>query len=135
MYYIGLDVHKKTISYCVKDAAGQVHRGQLGGERQSAARRDGRILLGWQQGHDTKFLLQREWARHGERQAIERNFHFRRSVSCSMNEHPANGAASLMALGAIRLENSMLLHSGAVCPLLSAPILDSLESLNPNVLS
>ena len=26
MYYIGLDVHKKTISYCVKDAAGKVHR-------------------------------------------------------------------------------------------------------------
>jgi transposase len=26
MYYIGLDVHKKTISYCVKDAAGQVHQ-------------------------------------------------------------------------------------------------------------
>jgi len=26
MYYIGLDVHKKTISYCVKDAAGQVYR-------------------------------------------------------------------------------------------------------------
>ncbi len=24
MYYIGLDVHKKTISYCVKDASGQV---------------------------------------------------------------------------------------------------------------
>ena len=22
MYYIGLDVHKKTISFCVKDAAG-----------------------------------------------------------------------------------------------------------------
>ena len=22
MYYIGLDVHKRTISYCVKDAAG-----------------------------------------------------------------------------------------------------------------
>jgi hypothetical protein len=22
MYYIGIDVHKKTISYCVKDAAG-----------------------------------------------------------------------------------------------------------------
>jgi hypothetical protein len=22
MYYIGLDVHKKTISYCVKDASG-----------------------------------------------------------------------------------------------------------------
>ena len=24
MYYIGLDVHKRTISYCVKDAAGCV---------------------------------------------------------------------------------------------------------------
>jgi len=23
-YYIGLDVHKKTISYCVKDVSGQV---------------------------------------------------------------------------------------------------------------
>src|SRR2546427_9588482 len=27
MYYIGLDVHKKAISYCVKDASGQVHQG------------------------------------------------------------------------------------------------------------
>jgi transposase len=26
MYFIGLDVHKKTISYCVKDAVGRVHR-------------------------------------------------------------------------------------------------------------
>jgi transposase len=26
MYYIGMDVHKKTISYGVKDASGQVHR-------------------------------------------------------------------------------------------------------------
>jgi transposase len=25
MYYIGLDVHKKTISYCVKDESGKVH--------------------------------------------------------------------------------------------------------------
>src|ERR1700739_3476824 len=25
MYYIGLDVHKKTISYCVKDVAGKIH--------------------------------------------------------------------------------------------------------------
>ena len=25
MYYIGLDVHKKTISYCVKDGSGIVH--------------------------------------------------------------------------------------------------------------
>jgi transposase len=25
MYYIGLDVHKKTISYCVKDVTGKIH--------------------------------------------------------------------------------------------------------------
>ena len=24
MYYVGLDVHKKTISYCVKDASGNL---------------------------------------------------------------------------------------------------------------
>jgi len=34
MYYIGVDVHKKTISYCVKDAAGHVHReGKIGSTR------------------------------------------------------------------------------------------------------
>ena len=34
MYYIGLDVHKKTISYCVKDASGRVHReGTIGAVR------------------------------------------------------------------------------------------------------
>src|ERR1700719_874187 len=34
MYYIGLDVHKKTISYCVKDASGQIHReGTIGAAR------------------------------------------------------------------------------------------------------
>src|SRR5580700_10573730 len=34
MYYIGLEVHKKTISYCVKDAAGHVHReGKVGSTR------------------------------------------------------------------------------------------------------
>src|SRR3984957_14940901 len=34
MYYIGLDVHKKTISYCVKDAAGHVRReGKIGSTR------------------------------------------------------------------------------------------------------
>jgi hypothetical protein len=26
MYFIGLDVHKKTIGYCVKDASGHVHQ-------------------------------------------------------------------------------------------------------------
>jgi len=34
MYYIGLDVHKKTISFCVKDAAGHVHQeGKVGSTR------------------------------------------------------------------------------------------------------
>jgi transposase len=34
MYYIGLDVHKKTISYCVKNVAGCVHReGKIGSNR------------------------------------------------------------------------------------------------------
>jgi len=34
MYYIGLDVHKKTISYCVKDASGLVHQeGKIGATR------------------------------------------------------------------------------------------------------
>ena len=40
MYYIGLDVHKKTISYCMKDAAGRVHQeGKIGSTR--------RELDGW----------------------------------------------------------------------------------------
>jgi hypothetical protein len=31
MNYIGLDVHKKTISYCVKDASGRVQQeGKVG---------------------------------------------------------------------------------------------------------
>jgi transposase len=34
MYFIGLDVHKKTISDCVKDAAGRVHQeGKIGSTR------------------------------------------------------------------------------------------------------
>ena len=34
MYYIGLDVHKKTISYCVKDVRGRVHgQGTIGATR------------------------------------------------------------------------------------------------------
>src|SRR5580765_1731616 len=34
MYYIGLDVHKRTISYCVKDAAGRVQmEGKIGSSR------------------------------------------------------------------------------------------------------
>lgn len=42
MYYIGLDVHKKTISYCIKDAGGQVQReGTIGATRPE--------LEGWRQ--------------------------------------------------------------------------------------
>jgi len=34
MYYIGLDVHKKTISYCVKDGSGKIHaEGAIGATR------------------------------------------------------------------------------------------------------
>src|SRR5581483_9574865 len=34
MYYIGLDVHKKSISYCVKDASGHLHQeGKVGTTR------------------------------------------------------------------------------------------------------
>ena len=34
MYYIGLDVHKKTISYCVKEANGHIHaEGKVGATR------------------------------------------------------------------------------------------------------
>src|SRR5881296_1156310 len=34
MYYIGLAVHKKSISYCVKDASGQIHQqGKAGATR------------------------------------------------------------------------------------------------------
>src|SRR5262245_38855082 len=34
MYYIGLDVHKKTISYCIKDVSGQVYQeGKIGATR------------------------------------------------------------------------------------------------------
>jgi hypothetical protein len=34
MYYIGLDVHKKTISYCIKDASGEIHgEGKVGTTR------------------------------------------------------------------------------------------------------
>ena len=34
MYYIGLDVHKKTISYCVKDVSGFIHaEGSMGATR------------------------------------------------------------------------------------------------------
>ncbi len=36
MYYIGLDVHKKTISFCVKDAAGRVQQeGKIGSTRRA----------------------------------------------------------------------------------------------------
>ena len=40
MYFIGLDVHKKKISYCVKDAAGRVHQeGKIGSTRREIRNR------------------------------------------------------------------------------------------------
>jgi hypothetical protein len=34
MYYVGLDVHNKTITYCVKDASGRIHQeGKIGATR------------------------------------------------------------------------------------------------------
>jgi len=39
MYYIGLDVHKKTISYCINEVSGQVHQeGKIGATRCDAMR-------------------------------------------------------------------------------------------------
>src|SRR5437588_12729023 len=41
MYYIGLDVNKKTISYCVKDVSGRVHQeGKLLGNALRTGRLD-----------------------------------------------------------------------------------------------
>jgi hypothetical protein len=41
MYYIGLDDHKKTISYCVKDASCRVHQeGKLWGNALRAGQLD-----------------------------------------------------------------------------------------------
>jgi hypothetical protein len=31
IYYTGLDVHKKTISYCVKDVSGWIQQGWIAG--------------------------------------------------------------------------------------------------------
>jgi hypothetical protein len=45
MYYIGLDIHKKTISYCVKDASGQIHReGKIGSTRYELDSKGGSCL-------------------------------------------------------------------------------------------
>ncbi len=43
MYYIGLDVHKRTISYCVKYGGGEIHaEGTKPTERRSASSRGAR---------------------------------------------------------------------------------------------
>ena len=51
IHYIGLDVHKKTISYCVKTADGQiVEQGKLEATRGAAAlgaARNGRGTAPW----------------------------------------------------------------------------------------
>jgi transposase len=48
MYYIGLDVHKKTISYCMKNASGQIHRqGTIGATRNELDTWMGTLLQPW----------------------------------------------------------------------------------------
>ena len=45
MYYIGLDVHKRTISYCVKDAAGHVYQeGKIGATRRDLDNWSSRVM-------------------------------------------------------------------------------------------
>ena len=45
MYYIGLDVHKRTISYCVMDAAGRVQmEGKVGSTRREPFNSSGLAL-------------------------------------------------------------------------------------------
>ena len=39
MYYIGLDIHKKTISYCIKQCGGEVHVAGSGERHPSSAGR------------------------------------------------------------------------------------------------
>jgi len=76
MYYIGLDVHKKTISYCVKDASGQVlQEGKIGatrGELDSwmktlpqpwSVAMEATIFTGW-------ILLMQGWDRRDARYAV-----------------------------------------------------------------
>jgi transposase len=48
MYYIGLDVQKKTISYCVKDGSGRIHlEGSIPATRLDLDRRSKTIPQPW----------------------------------------------------------------------------------------
>ena len=50
MYYIGLDVHKRTISYCVKDGSGKIHaEGTIPATRYHLDRRTIRLAMKSQQ--------------------------------------------------------------------------------------
>ena len=55
LYYIGLDIHKKTISYCIKKVDGTVvQQGKIAAETQGTAQMDGRsarTLVGGHGGH------------------------------------------------------------------------------------
>src|SRR4051812_29955327 len=77
MYYIGLDVHKKTISYCVKDVSGRIQQqGTIPATRTELSRwmdtlpqpwtvaMEGTIFTGWVYDHllpriDALFLRSR----------------------------------------------------------------------------
>ena len=64
IHYIGLDVHKKTISYCIKTAAGQiVKEGTVAAERSVLRSWAGSLAatLAWRYGGDD---LQRLDLRH-----------------------------------------------------------------------
>jgi hypothetical protein len=72
MYYIGLDVHKKTISYCVKDASGQVHReGQVGATRWE--------LDSWMKNLPQPWTVQ---GANGSPRHANRHLHFANSREC-----------------------------------------------------
>jgi hypothetical protein len=74
MYYIGLDVHKKTISYCVKDASGQIQlEGRVGSTRREldcwketlpqrwAVAMEATIFSGWIYDHPLPHAVQIKW--------------------------------------------------------------------------
>ena len=95
MYYIGLDVHKKTISYCIKDASGQVHReGTIGATRNELDRwmktlpqpwtvaMEATIFTGWIYDHFAE-----EGLRSGE-------FSATRSFAGGENQTPQNDSRS-----------------------------------------
>ncbi len=69
MYYIGLDVHKRTISYCVKNSSGAVYsEGALSATRFDLEMERRTVGGGWiatPGGHDLSCPYAREAVRQG----------------------------------------------------------------------